>query len=188
MRVLVPNVLWKSNRQWGTGSSSWAILTHKSQSARYLSIMGCQRPWWNNLPLSLRLSEFPFYLPYTDCVAEDLHTPRMLTAWQGFDGLLQVYLGEWSGKLMERSWHSHIGWTYHKGNLINTLWSFSHTQQWRALCLRISINYRNNDFQNYIYSTADICGKPGNPLKAIACGTVVAENALEKYPKILICF
>lgn len=134
------NVLWKSTDNGATWTSLGDLTTKVNR--RELLIMG-QRPDENTASLD---DGIPYY-PTLTAVAEDLFKPGMLYAGTD-DGLLQV------------SWDDGQTWNdvtsqlagLPKETWINTFEPSSH-QEGRAY---VAINnYRNNDFNNYIYRTDD---------------------------------
>lgn len=134
------NVLWKSTDNGATWVSLGDLTTKVNR--RELLIMG-QRPDENTASLD---DGIPYY-PTLTAVAEDLHTPGMLYAGTD-DGLLQV------------SWDDGQTWNDVSSTLvglpketwINTFEPSSHTAGTAYVAIN---NYRNNDFNNYIYRTAD---------------------------------
>jgi photosystem II stability/assembly factor-like uncharacterized protein len=134
------NVLWKSIDNGATWASLGDLTTKVNR--RELSIVG-QRPDENTASLD---DGIPYY-PTLTAVAEDLHTPGMLYAGTD-DGLLQV------------SWNDGQTWNdvtsqlagLPKETWINTFEPSTHAAGRAYVAIN---NYRNNDFKNYIYSTAD---------------------------------
>ncbi|MBY5950587.1 glycosyl hydrolase [Algoriphagus marincola] len=134
------NVLWKSTDNGATWTSLGDLTTKVNR--RELLIMG-QRPDENTASLD---DGIPYY-PTLTAVAEDLFKPGVLYAGTD-DGLLQV------------SWDDGQTWNdvtsqlagLPKETWINTIETSSH-QAGRAY---VAINnYRNDDFNNYIYQTDD---------------------------------
>lgn len=134
------NVLWKSTDNGATWVSLGDLTTKVNR--RELLIMG-QRPDENTASLD---DGIPYY-PTLTAVAEDLHTPGMLYAGTD-DGLLQV------------SWDDGQTWNdvtsqlkgLPKETWINTFEPSSHQAGTAYVAIN---NYRNDDFNNYIYRTTD---------------------------------
>lgn len=165
------NVLWKSTDNGSTWTSLGDLTTKVNR--RELLIMG-QRPDENTASLD---DGIPYY-PTLTAVAEDLHTPGMLYAGTD-DGLLQV------------SWDDGQTWNdvtstlngLPKETWINTFEPSSH-QAGRAY---VAINnYRNNDFNNYIYRTDDY-GKTWKSIEGDLPADRVARTLREdpKNPNLL---
>lgn len=165
------NVLWKSTDNGSTWISLGDLTTKVNR--RELLIMG-QRPDENTASLD---DGIPYY-PTLTAVAEDLHTPGMLYAGTD-DGLLQV------------SWNDGQTWYDVTSNLdglpketwINTFEPSSHKAGRAYVAIN---NYRNDDFNNYIYRTDDY-GKTWESIEGDLPADRVARTLREdpKNPNLL---
>lgn len=134
------NKLWKSTDDGATWKSLGDLTTKVNR--RELMIMG-QRADTSTASLD---DGIPYY-PTLTAVAEDLHTQGMLYAGTD-DGLVQV------------SWDDGANWNdvtsqlsgLPKESWINTFEPSSHFAGTAYVAIN---NYRNNDFNNYIYKTTD---------------------------------
>ena len=134
------NVLWKSTDNGATWTSLGDLTTKVNR--RELLIMG-QRPDENTASLD---DGIPYY-PTLTAIAEDLHTPGMLYAGTD-DGLLQVSWDDgqtWNDVTSQLSGLPKETW-------INTFEPSSHEAGRAYVAIN---NYRNDDFNNYIYRTDD---------------------------------
>ena len=134
------NVLWKSTDNGATWSSLGDLTTKVNR--RELLIMG-QRPDENTTSLDDGIP----YFPTLTAIAEDLFTPGMLYAGTD-DGLLQV------------SWDDGKTWndvTAELNGLPKETWinTFEPSNHFAGTAYVAINNYRNDDFNNYIYRTKD---------------------------------
>ncbi|MEN2280879.1 glycosyl hydrolase [Algoriphagus sp. SE2] len=165
------NVLWKSIDNGSTWTSLGDLTTKVNR--RELLIMG-QRPDSTTASLD---DGIPYY-PTLTAIAEDLHTQGMLYAGTD-DGLLQV------------SWDDGKTWIdvtdelegLPKETWINTFEPSSHTPGTAYVAIN---NYRNDDFNNYIYRTEDY-GKTWSSVEGDLPANRVARTLREdpKNPNLL---
>lgn len=134
------NVLWKSTDNGVTWTSLGDLTTKVNR--RELLIMG-QRPDENTASLD---DGIPYY-PTLTAIAEDLFTPGMLYAGTD-DGLLQV---SWDGGKTWNDVSSKLE-GLPKETWINSFEPSSHAAGTAYVTIN---NYRNDDFNNYIYKTED---------------------------------
>jgi hypothetical protein len=165
------NVLWKSTDNGATWVSLGDLTTKVNR--RELLIMG-QRPDENTASLD---DGIPYY-PTLTAVAEDLHTPGMLYAGTD-DGLLQVSWND--GQTWNDVTSALVGLP--KETWINTFEPSSHTAGTAYVAIN---NYRNNDFNNYIYRTEDY-GKTWESVEGNLPANRVARTLREdpKNPNLL---
>jgi len=165
------NVLWKSIDNGSTWASLGDLTTKVNR--RELSIMG-QRPEASTASLD---DGIPYY-PTLTAVAEDLFTPGMLYAGTD-DGLLQVSSDDgqtWNdvtsalGGLPKETW-------------INTFEPSTHKAGRAYVAIN---NYRNDDFNTYIYVTDDY-GKTWESIEGDLPADRVARTLREdpKNPNLL---
>jgi photosystem II stability/assembly factor-like uncharacterized protein len=165
------NVLWKSIDNGSTWASLGDLTTKVNR--RELSIMG-QRPEASTASLD---DGIPYY-PTLTAVAEDLFTPGMLYAGTD-DGLLQVSSDDgqtWNdvtsalGGLPKETW-------------INTFEPSTHKAGRAYVAIN---NYRNDDFNTYIYVTEDY-GKTWESIEGDLPADRVARTLREdpKNPNLL---
>jgi hypothetical protein len=165
------NVLWKSTDNGATWVSLGDLTTKVNR--RELLIMG-QRPDENTASLD---DGIPYY-PTLTAVAEDLHKPGMLYAGTD-DGLLQVSWDD--GQTWNDVSSALVGLP--KETWINTFEPSSHTSGTAYVAIN---NYRNDDFNNYIYRTEDY-GKTWESVEGDLPANRVARTLREdpKNPNLL---
>ncbi len=163
--------LWKSTDNGATWKSLGNLTTKVNR--RELKIMGRRAD--EHTP---SLDDGIPYYPTLTAIAEDKHKPGMLYAGTD-DGLLQV------------SWDDGQTWNDVSGQLnglpketwINTFETSSHTAGTAYVAIN---NYRNNDFNNYVYKTTDF-GKTWTSIEGDLPADRVARTLREdpKNPNLL---
>lgn len=165
------NVLWKSTDNGSTWLSLGDLTTKVNR--RELLIMG-QRADENTASLD---DGIPYY-PTLTAIAEDLFTPGMLYVGTD-DGLLQVSWDD--GKTWNDMTSALSGLP--KETWINTFEPSKHTAGTAYVAIN---NYRNDDFNNYIYKTTDF-GKTWKSVEGDLPANRVARTLREdpKNPDLL---
>ena len=163
--------LWKSTDDGATWKSLGNLTTKVNR--RELKIMGRRAHEYTP-----SLDDGIPYYPTLTAIAEDKHKPGMLYAGTD-DGLLQV------------SWDDGQNWTdvseklsgLPKETWINTIETSSHTAGTAYVAIN---NYRNDDFNNYVYKTTDF-GKTWTSIEGNLPANRVARTLREdpKNPNLL---
>ncbi|RKQ49273.1 sortilin (neurotensin receptor 3) [Roseivirga pacifica] len=163
--------LWKSTDNGATWKSLGNLTTKVNR--RELKIMGRRAD--EHTP---SLDDGIPYYPTLTAIAEDKHKPGMLYAGTD-DGLLQV---SWDDG---QTWNDVSGQLngLPKGTWINTFETSSHTAGTAYVAIN---NYRNNDFNNYVYKTNDF-GKTWTSIEGDLPADRVARTLREdpKNPNLL---